>query len=155
MPNDLISEPLVARVFTIDIDGIASGVQLTAVSALELEMDVITVTVNGPKGMQQHIKTRGGAVKVPDVVITRLAPLDATSDPIWQWFIAIRDGGLTPAQRKNGSIILHDSVYAEVGRFNFFAAWPSKLATDGFGAESTEAIKENITLSLDRFERTK
>jgi phage tail-like protein len=155
MPNDLIAEPLVARIFTIDIDGIVSGMQLTAVSGLELEMDVVTVTVNGPKGMQQHIKTRGGAVKVPDVQITRLAPLHADKDEIWKWFISIRDGGLIPAQRKHGSIVLHDSIYEEIGRFNFFNAWPSKLATDAFSSDSTEAIKETITLSLDRFERIK
>ena len=154
MPNDLIAEPLIARHFQLDVDGIGSFA-ITGVEGMNIEIEVITVTQNMPSGIQQHIKTRGGAVTTPNITITRLAPLNAHEDKIWQWFLSIRDGGLTPAQRKNGSIILKGSILDEVGRFNFFGGWPSSLTTAGFDAESAAAIKETIVLSVDRFERVK
>jgi phage tail-like protein len=57
--------------------------------------------------------------------------------------------------RKNGSIVLYDTAAKEVGRFNFFNGWPSKISTDQMSSESNDAIKENITIVIERLDRVK
>jgi phage tail-like protein len=158
MPNDLIStDPIVARNFYLEIDGVK--LVLSGVSGLEIELDVVNIQQNGPDGKQQHIKTLGGVLKAPEITVTRMAPLDATNDPLWKWFLQIRDGGMKAnnraAVRKTGSIILYDSAYDEVGRFNWFNGWPSKIATDSLSTDSNDPMKETITLVVERIERTK
>jgi phage tail-like protein len=158
MPNDLISnDPIVARNFYLEIDG--ENLVLSGVSGLEIELDVVPIQQNGKDGRQQHIKTLGGVLKAPDITITRMAPLNAKNDPVWKWFLRIRDGGMKAASRadtrKNGSIVLYDSAYDEVGRFNFFNGWPSKISTDALSTDSNEPMKETIVLVVERVERIK
>jgi phage tail-like protein len=158
MPNDLIStDPIVARNFYLEIDG--ASLILSGVSGLEIELDVVPMAQNGKDGKQQHIKTLGGVLKAPDITITRMAPLSANDDPLWKWFKQIRDGGMKAksraASRKNGSIVLYDSAYEEVGRFNWYNGWPSKISTDALSTDSNEPMKETITLVVERIERIK
>lgn len=158
MPNDLIStDPIVARNFYLEIDG--ENLILSGVSGLEIELDVVPMQQNGKNGKQQHIKTLGGVLKAPDITVTRMAPLNANEDPLWKWFKKIRDAGMKAksraATRKNGSIVLYDSAYDEVGRFNWYNGWPSKIATDQLSTDSNEPMKETITLVVERIERIK
>jgi phage tail-like protein len=158
MPNDLIStDPIVARNFYLEVDG--ENLVLSGVSGLDIELEVVPLQQNGKDGKQQHIKTLGGVLKAPDITITRMAPLSAVTDPMWKWLKSIRDSGMKASaregQRKNGSIVLYDSAYDEVGRFNFFNGWPSKIATDALSTDSNEPMKETITLVVERIERVK
>jgi phage tail-like protein len=158
MPNDLIStDPIVARNFYLEIDG--ENLILSGVSGLEIELDVVPLAQNGKDGKQQHIKTLGGVLKAPDITITRMAPLNANDDPLWKWFKKIRDGGMKAKSRadtrKNGSIVLYDSAYDEVGRFNWYNGWPSKISTDALSTDSNEPMKETIVLVVERIERIK
>jgi phage tail-like protein len=158
MPNDLIStDPLVAQNFYLELDGV--NILLSSVSGLDLEYDVVTIAQTGKDGKNQQIKTRGNTLKVADLQLSRMAPMDAKADPIWTWFHEIRDTGFKgssrPDKRKNGSIVLYDTSVTEVGRFNFYSAWPSKISTDQMSTESSEPVKENITLVIERLERIK
>ena len=158
MPNDLIStDPIVARNFYLEVDG--ESLILSGVSGLDIELEVVSMAQNGKNGAQQHVKTVGGQIKVPDLSITRMAPLSAANDPLWGWFNKIRDGGMKAADRaalrKNGSIVLYDSAAEEVGRFNFFNGWPSKIGTDALSTDSNDPMKESITLVVERIERVK
>jgi phage tail-like protein len=158
MPNDLIStDPIVAQNFYLEIDG--ENIILSGVSGLDLELDVVTVQQNGKDGKKQSIKTLGTSLKVPDLSMTRMAPMDAMADPIWKWFHAIRDSGFAgtkrDGERKNGSVVLYDTAFSEIGRFNFFNGWPSKIGTDAMSTESNEPVKETITLIIERLERVK
>lgn len=153
----LSTDPIVLRNFYLEIDG--EKLVLSGVSGLDMELEVVPLSQNGKDGKQQHIKTLGGTLKAPDLTITRMAPANAKDDPIWKWFKEIRDGGFKitdrAGHRKNGSIVLYDSSYAEVGRFNFFKAWPSKISTDALSTESNEPMKETITLVCERIDRVK
>jgi phage tail-like protein len=158
VPNDLLStDPIVAQNFYLEIDG--ENIVLSGVSGLDLELDVVTVQQNGKDGKKQSIKTLGTALKVPDLSVTRMAPMDATADPIWKWFHTIRDSGFAgknrDGNRKNGSVVLYDTAMTEIGRFNFFNGWPSKISTDGVSTESNDAMKETITIIIERLERVK
>lgn len=159
MPNDLIStDPLIAQNFFLEIDG-SVLTMLSGVSGLDIEMEVASTTQVGKDGKQQIVKTRGGANKAPDLSLTRLAPPDATSDPLWKWFVDIHDKGMKLAdrggERKNGSIVMYDSTHTEVARFNFTNGWPSKIATDALSVESNDPVKETITLTIESLARVK
>lgn len=158
MPNDLIStDPIVAQNFYLELDGV--NILLSGVSGMDLEYEVVTIAQSGKDGKAQAVKTRGNTLKVGDISMTRMAPMDAKSDPIWKWFHEIRDSGFKGSsrdqQRKNGSIVLFDTALTEVGRFNFFSGWPSKISTDQISTESSEPLKETITLVVERIERVK
>jgi phage tail-like protein len=158
MPNDLIStDPIVARNFYLVIDG--ENLVLSGVSGLDIELEVVPVQQNGKDGKQQHIKTLGGSIKAPDLSISRMAPVSAINDPMWKWFTDIRTKGMKANtrqdNRKNGSIVLYDSSYEEVGRFNWYNGWPSKISTDALSTDSNEPMKETIVLVVERIERVK
>lgn len=158
MPNDLLAtDPIVAQNFYLEIAG--DNIVLSGVSGLDLEIDVVTIQQNGKDGKQQQIKTVGSQLKVPDLSVTRMAPMDAANDPVWKWFHTIRDSGFKgsdrTANRKNGSIVFYDTAMTEIGRFNFFNGWPSKISTDAVSTESNEPMKETITIIIERLERVK
>ncbi|GAB2460561.1 phage tail protein [Jatrophihabitans fulvus] len=155
--NELIAyDPIVARNFYLDIPNLDKFV-LSGVSGLEVELDVVSVAQNGAGAIQQHIKTLGGQLKSNDITITRMAPLKAQEDKLWKWFLDIRKlgmvGGRASAFRRDGSIVLYDGAFTEVGRFNFFKGWPSKIATDAMTTDSNEPMKETITMVVERIER--
>ncbi len=157
MASSMIStDPLVARSFYLDFPNLSSFV-LSAVSGLEVELEVVPLSQNGPNGKQEHIKSLGGGLKVPEISVTRMAPQDAQNDPLWKWFLDIRDHGFKNRtdKRQDGSIILYDGAGTEVGRFNIFGCWPSKIAADSLSTESNEALKETITFQAERIERAK
>jgi phage tail-like protein len=158
MPNDLINtDPIVAQNFYLEIDG--EKLTLSGVSGLDMEVDVVTIQQNGKDGKKQSIKTLGTSLKVPDLSVTRMAPMSAADDPVWKWFKTVREGGFAGTSRsggrKNGSIVFYDTSLKEVGRFNFFNGWPSKIATDAVSTESNEPVKETITIVIERLERVK
>jgi phage tail-like protein len=157
MPNALIStEPIVARNFYLDIPG-ATTLVLQSVSGLDVEINVVPTTQNGRKGKQEHVKTIGGTTLTPEVTMTRMAPQDSKKDPLWKWFLDIRENGFKSRtdKRKTVSIILYDVGGKEVGRFNIFGAWPSKISTDSLSTESNEPMKETIILVCESIRRVK
>lgn len=159
MPNDLISnDPMVAQNFALEVDGSPIAI-LSGVSGLDVELDVVTLTQTGASGKVQQVKTRGTANKAPDLSLTRMAPADVTTDGLWKWFTDVRTKGFDLADRtsnrKNGSVVMYDSVGTEVGRFNFFNAWPSKIATDAMSVDSNDPVKETITIVCESIERVK
>ena len=157
MPNSLIDhDPIVARNFFLDIPD-DSTLILQAVSGLDVELEVVNVSQNGKDGKQQHIKTLGGTLKVPDVTVTRIAPQNAEQDALWKWFLDIRDHGFKDRtdKRKNISIVMYDVAMNEVARFNIQNAWPSKIATDAMRTDSNDPVKATITFVCERIERVK
>lgn len=155
--NELIdNDPIVARNFYLDMGG-NQNIVLQGISGFDIEMDVVTVEQNGKGGQQQHVKTLGGTLKAPQISVSRMAPLSTASDPIWIWFNGIRNAGMKASSRasyrKHMSIVLCDSAFDEVGRFNLLNAWPSKIQTDGVSTDSNAAMKENITFECERIDR--
>jgi phage tail-like protein len=159
VPNELIaSDPIVAQNFFLEIDGQVVTV-LSSVSGLDVEVDVATISQVGPSGKTEMVKTLGTQTKAPDLTLTRMAPPDSTQDAMWAWFNDVRDKGFALSDRaqprKNGSVVLYDSANTEIARFNFYRGWPSKIATDQLSVDSSDIVKENITLTIERLERVK
>ncbi|WP_116948343.1 phage tail protein [Jiangella endophytica] len=151
------NDPMIAMNFFLEIDGEVVSA-LMSVGGLDIELGVMKVTQTGPDGKKQQVKSIGQVVETPDIQLTRVASSDMAQDPLWQWFNDIRTAGLgsdRAAKRKNGSVVIYDSAYTEVSRFNFFNGWPSKIGTDQLSVDGGEAIKETITLVVERLERVK
>lgn len=159
MPNDLIAtDPLISQNFFLELDGEVVSV-LSSISGLDIEVEVASLQQVGKGGKIQMVRTLGNQVKAPDIQLTRMAAHDVKNDKLWAWFNDVRDKGMKLSDRahsrKNGSIVIYDTFNAEVVRFNFFNAWPSKISTDQLSADSHEPVKETIVLQCERLERVK
>jgi len=151
------ADPIISQNFFLEIDG-KVVTALISVSGLDVEVGVVKSTQTGEKGQKQQVKFLGQTVEVPDLSLTRVAPADVANDPLWQWFTAVRQGGLAgdrAGNRKNGSVVLYDAGAQEVARFNFFNGWPSKISTDQLSVDGQDAVKETVTLVIERLERAK
>src|SRR5690554_1485084 len=151
------ADPIISQNFFLEIDGKVVSA-LMSVSGLDVEVGVGKVTQIGENGSKQQVKFLGQTVEVPDLSLSRVAPSDVDNDELWKWFKAIRSGGLAgdrAGNRKNGSVVLFDASSQEVARFNFFNGWPSKISTDQLSVDGQDAIKETVTLVIERLERVK
>lgn len=159
MPDGLFkTDVIISQNFFLELDGETVSA-LISVSGLDLELSVASVRQVGKDGKQQLVKSLGTTTNVPDLTVTRIAPLSMEGDKVWEWFNSIRKSGTVGKDRtnhrKNGSIVLYDQAHSEVSRFNFFEAWPTKISTDQLSVESSDAVKETITFTLERLDRVK
>jgi len=157
--TDLIKhDPLVASNFWLELDG-ATVSLLSEVSGLDLQIEVVETKQTGQNGVYAPFKAMGQAKMAGELTVKRMAPLDIDGDPLWKWFNDIRDKGMVAksrtAKRKNGSVVVYDASNAEIARWNFYNAWPSKISSDSFSATSTEPVSETVTLVMERLERKK
>ncbi|SEE66329.1 phage tail protein [Ruania alba] len=151
------ADPIITQNFFLEIDGKVVSALMT-VSGLDVEVGVGKSTQIGEKGQKQQVKFLGQTVEVSDLSLTRVAPADIDNDELWKWFKKVREGGLAgerASNRKNGSVVLYDAASTEVARFNFFNGWPSKIATDQLSVDGSDALKETITIVIERLERIK
>ncbi|MBN9608689.1 MAG: hypothetical protein BGO26_11410 [Actinobacteria bacterium 69-20] len=158
MPNFLQEDTLIAQNFFLEIKG-EIITYLSGVSGLDIAMEVAEVVQAAPDGKKVIRKMLGTHIKPPDLSLTRVAPTDMGKDAMWGWFNEIYNKGMPVgnrgSERKDGSIVIYDSTGAEVARFNFYNGWPSKIATDQLSVDSNDPVKETITLTIERLERTK
>ncbi len=151
-------DPLVGTNFFLEVDGELVA-NLTSVDGLALELEKSEINQRTTSGQfVQHV-----AFSKPkwtgQLTVKRLAPLDATSDALWTWFNAIRDKGMSASsrdgERKNGSVVIYDTTMTEIGRWNFYEAWPSKIENDGFDVTKNDPVGESITIQYEKLERKK
>lgn len=160
MPNlDLTKhDPLVATDFWMEIDGEVIS-YLTSVDGLQLELETGSLTQRDKAGKLVQMTVLAKPKMTGELTVKRVAPLDVTSDALWKWFMQIRDKGMSPLsradERKNGSIVIYGTNFTETARWNFFNAWPSKIAQDGFDAGKNDPVSETITLQYEKLERKK
>ena len=156
--NLLKQDPLVANHFFLEVDGEVVS-QLSEVSGLDVELEVTDIQQQLPSGQYSQRKAFSKPKWTGEISVKRLAPDDASSDSMWKWFNSIREKGMKISsldeERKNGSVVIYDSTLAEVARFNFYNAWPSKISTDSFTVGGNDPISETITLQHEKLERTK
>jgi phage tail-like protein len=159
MPFDLTKEDaLVGTAFFLELDGSVIS-NLTSVDGLSLEIEKSDLNQRVTSGkFVQHV-----AMSKPkmtgELTVKRLAPLDSSGDAMWTWFNTVRDNGMSAnnrnGERKDGSVVIYDTTMTEIARWNFYHAWPSKMAMDSFEVTKNDPVSETITLQYEKLERKK
>jgi phage tail-like protein len=142
-----IEFPLVGYHFFVEVQGKLMGAFREA-SGLTSESEKIEYKASGQNG-DLIVASQPGHTKYPDIVLKR--GLTSNMD-MWNWRKEIEDGKFKEA-RKNGSIVLYDQTHAEVARWNFENAWPTKVDGPTLNATSGELAVESLTLAVDRTTR--
>lgn len=139
--NDpVISDPLVGFFFSVDVPGITNAF-FTEVDGLGSETEVIEHKIMGPNG-KEVIRKVPGRLKWGDISLKR--GVTANMD-IYNWRKTVVDGAVDSA-RKDGSVVMYDQKGTEVARWNFVAAWPSKISGPGVKADDNAVSIEELTL---------
>lgn len=68
---------------------------------------------------------------------------------LYKWHLQAVKGGL---QRRSGSVVQLDDTGAEVLRWNFFNAWPTKFDGPAFNAKGNDLSIVTLTLTCERVE---
>jgi phage tail-like protein len=150
-------DPLVGTNFFLEIDGSVIA-NLTSVDGLSLEIEKADISQRIQSGQYVQHVTMSKPKFTGELTVKRLAPLDATGDALWKWFNTIRDSGMSAAtrsERKDGSVVIYDTTMTETARWNFYKAWPSKIANDSFEVTKNDPVAETITFQYEKLERKK
>ena len=150
-------DPLVGTNFFLEISGSIMA-NLTSVDGLSVEIEKADISQRIQSGQYVQHVTMSKPKFTGEITVKRLAPLDASSDALWGWFNDIRTKGMSAAtrsQRKDGSVVIYDTTMAETARWNFYSAWPSKIANDSFEVTKNDPVSETITFQYEKLERKK
>ena len=129
--------------FLVEIDGITqAGFQEVG------GLDASTDPVDYREGTDpNHVRKLTGLNKFSPITLKRGI---TTSDELWRWRKTVIDGN---PERKNGSIVLLDETGAEMLRWNFANAWPSKWTGPAFNATSTAVAVETLEITHEELQK--
>lgn len=152
MPGSTFTiDPILTSFVGIDIPGAMTG-YFSEVSGAEITTEVVEHWTNSADGTQTIQRKVPGRTTYGDITLKR--GLVSDNKELYDWHKLVRDGKVKEA-RKNGSIFVLDQEHKEIARWNFEACWPSKVVLPSLSAESSSAIVEEVTLSVEFIERTK
>jgi len=134
-------DPLVAFKFGLEIEGKLSG-YFTQVSGIGSETEVIQQKVVNSETGETIINQIPGRLSWTPVSLKRGV---TSSMDIWQWRQQVVEGKIDDA-RINCSIIAYSQDNAEIARWNFENAWPSKVVGPEMDAGSTNYLIEDVTI---------
>lgn len=134
--------------FAIEIDGTEIA-QFQELSGLNSEVDVIDYKFNSKVGGGIHRVP--GNRKPPTLTLKRGKDSDMT---LWKWHQDIYEGKVAVA-RKSGAVIFKDYTEAEVSRYDFHNAWPSKVSISSAKAGANEVLVEEVTIVAEELFRVK
>jgi phage tail-like protein len=159
MPLNLNKQdPLIGTNFFLEISGETVS-NLTSVDGLNMEIEKADLNQRTNKGMLVQHVTMSKPKFAGELTVKRLSPIDSGGDPIWKWFLDIRDKGMSAlnrdSPRKAGSIVIYDTMMEERSRWNFTEAWPSKIEVDGLDVGKNEPVGESITFQYESLVRIK
>ena len=136
----------VGHSFGLEFDGVVIK-QISEVSGLKLDQDVIEYKHNTPDGKYQ-VKKLPGRPKPGEVTLTRGLTQDNSFD---QWVKNSHFGKMGDA-RKGGAIIVYDFEGTAIKRYKLTAAWPKGLELSGLKAGDTSVLTEKLTLTHEGIE---
>ncbi len=111
-------------------------------------MDSETEIIEFKQGNDLVVRKKPGRTTYANIVLER--GYTATDD-LWQWRKNIEDGTI---DRRSGSIIILDQDQeTEVGRYNFYEAWPAKWYVPDMDSDSSAVAIEKIELAVEKVER--
>jgi phage tail-like protein len=140
-------DPLVSAWFGVEFQGQVVGA-FRECTGLGSENEVVEYKASGPKG-EFIIKKVPGRMKWNNITLKR-GITDAMD--MWTWRKLVEDGKIDDA-RKNGSIIMYNQKGDQIARWNFVAAWPSKLNGPSANAGNNEVAIEELEITHEGYTR--
>ena len=141
-------DPLVEFKFGLEIEGKLSGF-FTNVEGIGSETEVVTQKVQNTETGETMIQQIPGRLTWTPVTLKRGV---TSSMDIWEWRQSVVEGDIDGA-RTNCSIIAYDQANAEIARWNFENAWPSKVVGPQMDSGSTTYMMEDVTIVHEGVER--
>ena len=136
------TDPLLQGNVLLDIDGVGVVANFTSVSGVSSEIEIVDNPYVNEQG-KITIAKLPGKPKTPTVTLKR--GLTGATE-IWDWHTTIMQG--TP-DRRNGSVILMNTMGEEVLRYNFTNAMVSKISLSEGGATASGVQIEEATLACE------
>lgn len=136
----------VGHSFGIEIDGVVIK-QISEVSGLKLEQDVIELKQNTPDG-KYVIKKLPGRFKAGEVTLTRGLTADNSFE---KWVKDSRFGKMGDA-RKGGAVIVYDYEGQPIKRYKLTNAWPKSLEIGSLKAGDTSVLTEKLVVTYEALE---
>jgi phage tail-like protein len=127
--------------FAVEVDGITIAA-FKEVSGIDSNTEVIEYKEVTGAG-QLIIRKVPGSPSWADITLRRR--IDAVTD-LWDWRVLVLEGDIDGA-RRNGSIVLYDSMQEEVARWNFINGWPSVWKGADLDAGANEVAVEEVTIT--------
>ncbi len=127
--------------FAVEVDGITIAA-FKEVSGIDSNTEVIEYKEVTGAG-QLIIRKVPGSPSWADITLRRR--IDAVQD-LWAWRVQVLEGDIDAA-RRNGSIVLYDSMQTEVARWNFTNGWPSVWKGADLDAGANEVAVEEVTIT--------
>lgn len=135
-------DPLLQGNVLLDIDGVGVVANFTSVSGVSSEIEIVDNPYVNAQG-KVTIAKLPGKPKTPTITLKR--GLTGATE-IWDWHVQIMQG--TP-DRRNGSVILMNTMGEEVLRYNFTNAMVSKISLSEGGATASGVQIEEATLACE------
>ena len=142
-------DPLVSYTFCLEIDGIQAAF-FREVQRLRLRLRSSS-TARTATAARKSSASCPAEAKWSDITLKRGSTDDLS---LWDWHKKILDGDILSA-RKNGSVVIYDTMLKEVARFNFINGWPSKWKGPDLNAGDSNVAIEEITIAHEGLVRKK
>jgi phage tail-like protein len=142
MPNRRAFDHIGNFNFKVEIEGVTTGA-FRNVEGLDSETEIVEYQ----DGDDLILRKRPGRTKYSNVTLKR-GYINNTE--LWEWRKAVIEGKV---QRKSGSIILCADDGAEIMRYNFFEAWPTKWKGFTLDGKGTDVNVEEMELAVEKIER--
>jgi phage tail-like protein len=133
----------VGHSFGIEIDGIVIK-QISEVSGLKLEQDVIELKQNTPEG-KFMVKKLPGRFKAGEITLTR----GLTEDTSFEKWVKDSRFGKMGAARKGGAVIVYDYEGQALKRYKLTNAWPKSLEISTLKAGDTSIVTEKLVVTYE------
>jgi phage tail-like protein len=121
--------------------------QITEVSGLKMEQDVIELKQNTDKG-KYMIKKLPGRFKAGEVTLTRGLTKENSFE---KWIKDSRFGKMKDA-RKGGAIIVYDFEGEPLKRYKLENAWPKSLEITTLKAGDTSVLSEKLVVTFENMD---
>jgi phage tail-like protein len=141
-------DPLVSAWFGVEFQGQVVGA-FRECTGLGSENEVVEYKASGPKG-EQVIKKVPGRLKWNNITLKR-GITDAMD--MWKWRKLVEEGSMAEA-RKSGTITMYNQKHEAIAKWDFVAAWPSKLTGPSANAGNNEVAIEELEITHEGYKRT-
>jgi phage tail-like protein len=135
--------------FLLEITGIIKDTKIIVGGFKSLSgMDSETEVIEFKQGNDKVVRKKPGRTTYANIVLER--GYTATDD-LWKWRQNIEKGVID--RRAGAIIILDQNVEKEIGRYNFFEAWPCKWYVPDMDSTQSQMAIEKIELACEKVER--